>query len=142
MPTSRNPNRRSKRTEEGLECSDLGLITLEALAPPRQLTVSEWAEEYRILPPASAEPGPWRNSRVPYMREVMDVLSPSHPAQFVTVMKGSQTAGTEAGNNWIGFVIGCAPSAMMLVLPGLPEVKWITRERINRKRDGPTDHRP
>jgi len=59
--------------------------------PDPQLKVSEWADRYRKLTSrGSNEAGPWRTSRTPYLREIMDVLSPSHPARRVVVMKGSQ----------------------------------------------------
>jgi phage terminase large subunit GpA-like protein len=39
------------------------------LRPPPQLTISAWAEQHRILGSrASSEPGPWRTSRTPYLR--------------------------------------------------------------------------
>ena len=45
------------------------------LQPPVRMTVSEWADRYRILSPESSpEPGPWRTSRAPYLREIMDTL--------------------------------------------------------------------
>jgi phage terminase large subunit GpA-like protein len=49
---------------------------LDGLRPDAQLTVSEWADQYRMLSSkASAEPGPWRTGRTPYLREPMDCLS-------------------------------------------------------------------
>ena len=43
------------------------------LQPPENLTVSEWAEKYRMLDSkTSAMPGPWRNDKTPYLKEVMD----------------------------------------------------------------------
>ena len=61
------------------------------LRPPPQLTVSAWAEQHRILGSrASSEPGPWRTSRTPYLRDVMDALSAVHPARRIVVMKGAQ----------------------------------------------------
>lgn len=66
----------------------------ESLAPEPLLTVSAWADQYRLLSStASAEPGHWRTDRTPYLREVMDCLSPSHPAERVVVMKGAQIGG-------------------------------------------------
>ncbi len=57
------------------------------LRPPPQLTVSEWAERHRMLGSrASAEPGPWRTSRTPYLKDVMDALSAVHPARRVVFM--------------------------------------------------------
>ena len=45
--------------------------------PDPLLTISQWADQYRKLSQrASAEPGPWRTDRTPYLREIMDCLSP------------------------------------------------------------------
>jgi phage terminase large subunit GpA-like protein len=44
------------------------------VAPPPNLKTSEWADQNRYLPDTSPEPGRWRTSRVPYMREPMDCL--------------------------------------------------------------------
>jgi phage terminase large subunit GpA-like protein len=73
------------------------------IRPDPLLTISQWADKYRKLSQrASAEPGPWRTDRTPYLREIMDCLSPSSPIERVVFMKGAQIGGTECGNNWIG----------------------------------------
>ena len=43
------------------------------------------------------------------MRAIMDALSPASPVQRVVFMKAAQAGATEAGNNWVGFVIHQAP---------------------------------
>jgi phage terminase large subunit GpA-like protein len=80
---------------------------------------------------ASAEPGRYRTARTPYLREIMDALSPSHPAQRVSFMKAAQVGATEAGNNWIGFVIHHAPGPMLAVLPTVELAKRNSRGRID-----------
>ena len=66
------------------------------LRPPPQLNVSEWAEHHRILGSrASSEPGPWRTSRTPYLRDVMDALSAVHPARRIVLMKGALVSSAE-----------------------------------------------
>ena len=46
---------------------------LKGFSPPENLTVSEWADKYRVLPrEGAAEGGKWRTSRTPYFKEVMD----------------------------------------------------------------------
>ena len=78
--------------------------------PDPDLTVSGWADAHRWLSSrASAEPGRYRTARTPYLRAIMDALSPGHPAQRISFMKAAQVGATEAGNNWIGFVIHHAP---------------------------------
>ena len=58
--------------------------------PDSYQTVSEWADEYRVLSSKSAsEPGRWRTSRTPYLKEIMDCLSPQSPIQKVVFMKGA-----------------------------------------------------
>jgi phage terminase large subunit GpA-like protein len=61
-----------------------------AIKPPLDIKVSDWADRYRILSTRSSpEPGRWRTSRTPYLRDVMDALSPSTPWQVVVLMAGS-----------------------------------------------------
>ncbi|PQO23370.1 phage tail protein [Rhodobacteraceae bacterium WD3A24] len=102
------------------------------LRPDPYLTVSEWANTHRWLASrASAEPGRYRTDRTPYMRGIMDALSPGDPAQRVTFMKAAQVGATEAGNNWIGFVIHHAPGPMLAVLPTVDLAKRNSRQRID-----------
>ncbi|SET88386.1 phage terminase large subunit family protein [Oceanicella actignis] len=102
------------------------------LTPDPWLTVSEWADRHRWLSSrASAEPGRYRTERTPYMRAIMDALSPGHPAQRVVFQKAAQVGATEAGNNWIGFVIHHAPGPMLAVQPTVELAKRNSRQRID-----------
>jgi len=66
------------------------------LRPPPQLTVSAWAEQHRILGSrASSEPGPWRTSRTPYLRDVVDALSAVHRERRIVFMKGALVSSAE-----------------------------------------------
>jgi phage terminase large subunit GpA-like protein len=61
------------------------------LRPDSILLVSDWADANRILSQtASSEPGKFRTERTPYLKEIMDALSPSSPVEKVVFMKGSQ----------------------------------------------------
>lgn len=96
------------------------------------LTVSQWADQYRMLSSrASAEPGPWRTSRTPYLREPMDTLSPSHPCEKVVLKFGSQLGKSECGFNWIGAVIDLAPGPMLMVQPNEDMVRKVVRQRLD-----------
>jgi len=76
----------------------------DGLTPDPALTISEWADRHRILSPRdSAEPGRYRTDRTPYMRAIMDALSPLDPARRVVFMKSAQVGATTAGSNWIGY---------------------------------------
>ena len=104
----------------------------DGLKPDPLLTVSEWADRYRVLSQrASSEPGRWRTERTPYLKEIMDCLSPSSPVQRVALMKGAQIGGTECGNCWIGYVIHQAPGPMMAVAPTVELAKRNSKQRID-----------
>jgi phage terminase large subunit GpA-like protein len=104
----------------------------DGLKPDPLLTVSEWSDAHRFLSPrASAEPGRYRTDRTPYMRAIMDALSPSHPARRILFMKAAQVGATEGGNNWIGYIIHHAPGPMLAVQPTVELAKRFSRQRID-----------
>ena len=73
---------------------------LNGLRPEATGTVSEWADQHRVLSGVGCpEPGPWRTSRAPYLREPMDCLSTSSRIRRVVLMFGSQLGKTEILNN-------------------------------------------
>jgi phage terminase large subunit GpA-like protein len=105
----------------------------EAIRPDPILTVAQWADRHRVLSSdISKEPGPWRTDRVPYSREIMEVLTPSDPTQEVTFVKGTQVAGTEIGNNFLGYIIDWAPGPVMMVMPTSNTGKRASRTRLSR----------
>ena len=90
----------------------------DGVRPDPDMTVTQWADRYRILPKkSSSEPGRYRSSRTPYAREIMDCLSPSSPVSEICVMKGTQLGFTEIGNNWFGYVVDVTPGPMMMIFP-------------------------
>jgi phage terminase large subunit GpA-like protein len=104
----------------------------DGITPDPSLTVSEWADQYRFLSSKSAaEPGRWRTSRTPYLRDIMDCLSPSSPVERVVVMKGAQIGATEALINALGYVIHLAPGPMMAVAPTVEMAKRYSKQRID-----------
>ncbi|WP_200812587.1 phage terminase large subunit family protein, partial [Roseisalinus antarcticus] len=112
--------------------TDLIRAWSRGIRPDPDLTVSEWADRHRWLSSrASAEPGRYRTARTPYMREIMDALSPNSPHQRVVFMKAAQVGATEAGNCFIGFVMHHAPGPMLAVQPTVELAKRNSRQRID-----------
>ena len=104
----------------------------DGLTPDPLLTVSEWSDRHRMLSSkASAEPGRWRTSRTPYLKAIMDCLSPTSPVERVVFMKAAQLGATEMGSNWIGYVIHHAPGPMMAVWPTVEMAKRNSKQRID-----------
>ena len=102
---------------------------LSGFLPPPDITISQWAEESRVLPKlSSAEHGQWRNERTPYLVEIMDQLSPQSLATDVVFMKSAQVGGTELLMNTAFYYIIHDPSPIGIFQPseGLME-KFLTR---------------
>lgn len=102
------------------------------LRPDPVMTVSAWADAHRVVPSeTSAHPGRWNTDLVPFTREIMDCLSPSHPCARVTFKKSAQVAGTEIGTNLIAFIIDKAPGPILAVHPTIDAGKAWAREKLN-----------
>jgi len=115
--------------------ADAALIYAEAfregLRPADPMTVAQWADRHRVLSTkGSAEPGPWRTDRTPYLREPMECLSPTSPYRRVVLMFGSQLGKTEVVLNWLGAIIHLWPAPTLLVQPTLDMAKRLNRQRL------------
>lgn len=89
---------------------------LETLKPPEDISVSEFAEKYRILDNRSATPGPWHNSKTPYLMEIMDCLCDPDIEEIIFV-KPTQVGGTEALLNMLAYIVCQDPAPTMAVYP-------------------------
>ena len=100
------------------------------IKPP--IKVSDWADQYRILSSqSSSEPGRWRTHRTPYLREIMDLLSPDVPIRRVSIMKGHQVGYTEGIlMNFLGYTIAEQPAPTLFVAPTLKQMQKIMFQKI------------
>lgn len=98
--------------------------------PPKDLTVSEWAEQNRVLSREnSAEAGPWRNARTPYLVEVMDAFT-DPKVRKITVVASSQVGKSELELNIIGYIIDQDPGSILYIQPTVDDAKKFSRLRI------------
>ena len=98
---------------------------------PDNLTVSEWAERKRRLPPeAAAEAGAWRNTRTPYLVDIMDAFNDSRLNRLV-VVAASQVGKSELEINIIGYIIDEDPGSILFIHPTLQDAKEFSRLRID-----------
>ena len=98
--------------------------------PPADLTVSEWAEAHRVLSREnSAEAGPWRNARTPYLVEIMDAFT-DPKIKKLTVVASSQVGKSELELNIIGYIIDQDPGSILYIQPTLDDAKKFSRLRI------------
>lgn len=101
-----------------------------ALKPPPDLSVSDWADTYRVLSrEASAEAGLWRTSRAPYFREPMDACkNPRY--QRIVVKSASQMGKSELLLNIIGYYSHTDPSPMLLIQPTEAMAEAFSKDRL------------
>lgn len=102
----------------------------QATTPPPILTVTEWADNHRMLPEASAaRGGRWRTATAPYLAGIMDaVLEPG--VRKIALMKSHQSGGSEAINNILGYFIEHQPAPMLLVHPIVHAAEAFSKERL------------
>ncbi len=103
---------------------------LAGMKPPDDLTVTQWAERNRRLSSeASAEPGPWRTSRTPYLREPMDAFTDPKVRRIV-MASASQVGKSELENNIIGYIIAEDPGSILYIHPTTIDAKEYSKLRI------------
>lgn len=102
---------------------------LRASIPDGALSVSKWAETYRYVQ-RSARPGPWSNAVVPFLTEIMDVVTdPS--VRKVVYQKSSQVAGSELLVNVIGYYIHIDPTYILYVAEKEDKARAWTNESFD-----------
>ena len=112
------------------DCKQYQKAALEYLNPPEEMTVSEWAEQYRMLDSrTSAEPGPWNNERTPYLVEIMNELL-NYETEEIIFCKCTQVGGTEVELNMLGYTIQQDPSPVEVVYPTETMANSVSEKRI------------
>jgi phage terminase large subunit GpA-like protein len=89
------------------------------MEPDPNLTVDEWADRFMIVPKetGASEPGPYRTSRTPHARLVMQCLSASHPCKRVGVKGASQMLKTQVALNFLGETVHQRPKNFLWLVP-------------------------
>lgn len=103
----------------------------KTLKPKERMTLSEWADTYRVLSPeASAEPGQWETARAPFQKEIMDTIS-NPDYERIVVVGPTQMIKTECCIlNPAGYFIHQDPSPILLIRPTLEDAKDFSKERL------------
>lgn len=122
--------RKRIRKFKSYEIADYQKEALQFLKPPEDLTVSEWAEKYRILDArVTASPGPWRNSKTPYLQGIMNEFN-NYETEEIVFCKPTQVGGTEALQNMVGYIVDQDPAPTMIVYPTDTLAKTVSENRL------------
>jgi len=101
----------------------------EAWEPPPDVSLSNWAEEYRWLSPeASAQPGKWHSHR--YQREILDTIA-DNQHQRIIFMASSQVSKTEMILNLIGYHIHIDPCPILIIQPNIDVAMAFSKDRVS-----------
>lgn len=101
-----------------------------AATPPPLLTVSDWAQANRVLPETSGARGShWRNDTAPYLVGIMNAVH-EPGVKKIAVRKCSQTGGSEALHNIVGYFIEHDPGPMLFVHPTAQVAEEWSKERL------------
>lgn len=120
-----NQRARSKRKTKELFARVIGKM----LARPEELTVSQWAEKYRVLDNSSNFSGRWSNNITPYLIGIMDAINDPFIRE-IYLCKASQLGGTEALINILMYLISEAPAPTMIVYPSDDLAKDISNGKL------------
>jgi phage terminase large subunit GpA-like protein len=89
-------------------------IIMESFLAPflerRDILLTDWAEKHiRLSSETSSEEGPYRIARSPYVRKIMECLSPAWPTREVVWVKASQVGGTLVSTAWLLYISDVKP---------------------------------
>ena len=102
----------------------------DTVKPDPYILMSEWADEKFQLAEYSAEKGSYRLDRTPFMREILEELSPQSSTQDIVLMKPTQLAGTTGSLILICFGIDTGIGDMLMMMPTDAMAKRFSKKRL------------
>lgn len=108
-----------------------GKACLTTCKPRSRLSGSQWADQYRMIPAGtSPEPGEWRTSRTPYLREPLDAAT-DKKTETVVFCASSQVGKSEALLNILGYYADQEPAPQLMLQPTVEMAEAFSKERID-----------
>lgn len=106
------------------------------ILPPERLSIWQWSDKYIRLPrgtsPKSREgPVNYQTATTPMAREIMEVLSPHHPAKKVVAMMSSQLLKTQVGLNWLMYHQAHDPQTQLVVYPTIDTAEEFSEDKYS-----------
>lgn len=99
--------------------------------PPPIRNAWEWADQERILPPESPEPGRFRSSRTPYFKDCLAAFS-DHKYEMIIFVCGSQMGKTENIFNIIGHRFSDNPVPSLFIGATEKMVRSMSQDRVDK----------
>lgn len=105
-------------------------FTFEQFRPPRNMTVSEWADERRMLVSESSSiTGRWKTEKAPYQKEIMDAFTQAGVHE-IAIMASAQVGKSEIELNMLGRAIDIDPGPILYIQPNDDTAEDYSKRRI------------
>lgn len=101
---------------------------LTFLNPPPDLTVSDWANQNRIIKFGSRQ-GPFDVAYTPYLKRVLDAFTDPE-VKMITLMYSAQLGKSLSIENMIGYLMEYAPCPILYVLPDETFIKTFADTKL------------
>ena len=95
------------------------------------MTVSQWADTYRMFPSDSPEPGRYSTARVPYFKAVMDAFTQPE-VRRIAVKSSSQCGKSEVLLNVVGRTAYLDPANILIIQPTLSDAEDFSKVRLSK----------
>lgn len=100
------------------------------LKPKDNMTLSQWADNYMVLPEGSNEAGHYSTDTIPYQKGIMDAITDPEVVD-VSVMSSAQVGKTTIIMCGIGYFIDYEPATQMLVMPTIQIAEKFSKTRLS-----------
>lgn len=99
------------------------------LKPRENITISQWANKYMVLPMGSNESGSFSTDNIPYQKDIMDAITDPDVIN-VSIMSSAQIGKTTIILCGIGYYIDYEPSTQMIVMPTVADAEKLSKTRL------------
>lgn len=101
----------------------------EQLKPKENMTITEWADRYMVLPEGSNEAGRYSSETIPYQEEIMNAITDPEVID-VSIMSSSQVGKTTIIMCGIAYYIDYEPATQMMVMPTIKDAEKFSKTRL------------
>lgn len=103
----------------------------DGMRPIKDLSLSEFAEQYIYNPPNSADAGKFSIHRAPYQKAIMDALTPNNGINKVVFMAGARIGKTFIANLWQGHIFAINPQNFICYEPTITLAEDYSSSQVN-----------
>jgi phage terminase large subunit GpA-like protein len=101
----------------------------DIIAPPSDITVTELADQIRVLPETANEAGKYYSSRTPHAQAIMDAFSDPE-VEEISIQGSAQIAKTTILENMMAYAIKIMKMSMLFMAPTIDMAKKFSKSKF------------